>query len=51
MELLNQYRDTKKFCNKLAHLIEQVKKIYYHKIITDSKHNIQLMWKTINDIA
>ena len=24
---------------------------YYRKIVNDARHNMQLLWKTINDIA
>ena len=41
----------KNYRNKLSHIKEQSKKNYFQKILTDSKHNLKLLWKTINDIT
>ena len=39
----------KNYRNKLSHIKEQSKKNYFQKILTDSKHNLKLLWKIIND--
>ena len=36
--------------NKLSHVKKQPKKIFF-KISINSKHNLKLLWKTINDIT
>ena len=41
----------KTFRNRLSHIKEQSKRIYYRKIVNDTRHNMRLLWKTINDIA
>ena len=41
----------KTFRNRLSHINEQSKRIYYRKIVNDTRHNMRLLWKTINDIA
>ena len=37
--------------NKLSHIKKQSKKNYFQKILTDSKLNLKLLLKTINDIT
>ena len=36
--------------NKLTHIKEQAKKLYFNQQIKESQHNTGLLWKTINDI-
>ena len=36
--------------NKLTHIKEQAKKLYFDEQIKQSQHNTGLLWKTINDI-
>ena len=37
--------------NKLTHIKEQFKKLYYNELITKFKHNSALIWKSINNIT
>ena len=37
--------------SKFAHIKERAKQKYYHSVINDTKHNINVLWKTINDIT
>ena len=37
--------------NKLTHIEEQAKKLYFNKQIKGPQHNTGLLWKTINDIS
>ena len=45
---LNLY---KKYRNTLAHVKELAKKNYYSQLIDSTKHNVRLLWKTINSIT
>ena len=36
--------------NKLTHIKEQAKKLYFNQQIKESQHNTGLLWKTINNI-
>ena len=50
-ESANDVQLYKTYCNKLTHVKEQAKRKYYQGLILASKHNMKLLWKTINDIA
>ena len=41
----------KTFLNRLSHIKEQSKRVYYRNTVKDTRHNMQLRWKTITDIA
>ena len=41
----------KTYRNKLTHIKELSKKEYYSQLVKDSKHNITVLWRTINDIT
>ena len=41
----------KVYRNKLTHIKELSKKLYYNELITKSKHNSALIWKSINNIT
>jgi len=47
----NDIEKYKKYRNKFTHLKEKSKHNYYRNCINGSKHNMKLLWKTINDIA
>ena len=47
-ESLDEYRW---YRNKLTHVKEQAKKLYYSNQINEAQHNSGLIWKTINDIV
>ena len=44
------WQEFKKYRNKLSHVKEQSKKLYFHKLILENKQNTAQLWKTINDI-
>ena len=41
----------KVYRNKLTHIKELSKKLYYNELITKSKHNSALIWKSINNLT
>ena len=41
----------KVYRNKLTHITELSEKLYYNELITKSKHNCALIWKSINNIT
>ena len=43
-------RDYKICRNKLTHVKEHAKRLYYNQLIQENMHNSQKIWKTINEI-
>ena len=43
-------RDYKIYRNKLTHVKEHAKRLYYNQLIQENMHNSQKVWKTINEI-
>ena len=43
-------KEYRMYRNKLTHVKEQAKKLYFNKEIKLSQHNSGMLWKTVNNI-